>query len=99
MNWKKNTISNDSLRYSINQKQRDIAYHAMSLFLCLQSYEMYQPAMAMPMVIPPIAIRMHIRISMIRMMIFVDFFISFQSFQNEVGQKLTGWHKYNTRNL
>ena len=55
--------------------------------------------MAMPMQMPPMAIRTHIRISRIRMMIFVDFFILIQSFQNESGKRSTGWHKYNTRIL
>ena len=55
--------------------------------------------MAIPMQIPPMAIRMHIRISSIRIMILVDFFIFIQSFQNEGGYLLNGWAKYNTRNL
>ena len=39
--------------------------------------------MAMPMEIPPMAIRIHIRISKTRMMIFVDFFISVYPFRME----------------
>ena len=37
--------------------------------------------MAMPMHMPPMAIRTHIRISRTRMMIFVDFFIIFNPFR------------------
>ncbi len=46
-------------------------------------------ARAMPMLIPPIAISMQKSINMIRMIIFVDFFIFPTSFL----------YKYNTRNL
>ena len=37
--------------------------------------------MAIPMQMPPMAIRMHIRISRTRIMIFVDFFIIFNPFR------------------
>ena len=40
-------------------------------------------ARAIPIEIPPMAISMHIRISTIRMMIFVDFFISLHPFRVE----------------
>ena len=45
-------------------------------------------AMAMPMLIPPMAIRMHMRISMIRIMIFVDFFISSNPFNTSITQEI-----------
>ena len=39
--------------------------------------------MAMPMLMPPMAIRMHIRIRTIRMMIFVLFFMIQVSFRDQ----------------
>ena len=74
-------------------------YCHISCFRCAEPKGGGYYARAIPMEIPPMAIRMHIRINMIRIMIFVDFFISFLSFQNESGHSMTGWHKYNTRNL
>ena len=59
----------------------------MSLLLFCLSVPHY--AKAMPMLIPPMAISMQKSINMIRMIIFVDFFIFFTSFR----------YKYNTRNL
>ncbi len=41
-------------------------------------------ASAIPMEIPPIAMRMHISISTIKMIIFVDFFISLHPFRVEL---------------
>ena len=48
---------------------------------CAESADKYQPAIAIPIEIPPIAIRMHIRISTTSMMIFVDFFIAIYPFK------------------
>ena len=58
-------------------------YCRISCFRCAESKGGGYYARAIPMEIPPMAIRMHIRISTTKMMIFVDFFISLHPFRME----------------
>ena len=83
MNSKKNTISKNTLKYSDKKIKRHRAQRGVSFPYVFQAGE-NQPAMAMPMLMPPMAIRMHIRISTIRMMIFVDFFMLCYPFGTKV---------------
>ena len=76
-----NIIDNHSIK-----KQRDIAHQAMSLLLF--SLLVLRYARAIPILIPPMAISMQKSINMIRMIIFVDFFIFLLPFGTSITQEI-----------
>ena len=64
----------------------------MSLLLFCLSVPLY--AKAMPMLIPPMAISMQKSINMIRMIIFVDFFIFLLPFVTSITQEICQFYRH-----